>query len=311
MYENVQRRKEKLFQKKAIWMFLMVCTVVALCACGKDSTNNQQTINGLDKLGSVKIVSREEGSGTRTTFADLVGLGEMSNSTDNSDDTTKKAYVVDNAEKVVEYVGNNKNAIGYVPSGEILKNEKIKKINVNGKKATSQNIAKGKYDLSRSFYLTYTGKLRDVERDFITYIQGKGQETVGKTFVPIGKSKSFLSDKSSGTITIHGSTSMSGLLEELAKQYMKLNTNAKIKVEASDSTSGLNDVMKGTCNLGMSSRELKDYEKELLNYETIAKDGITVIVNKDNPVTNLSTKQLKALYKGNLKKWNDLNTKEK
>ncbi|MDD4371856.1 MAG: substrate-binding domain-containing protein [Anaerostipes sp.] len=302
-----------MFQKKAIWMFLMVCTVVGLCACGKDSTNNQQTMNGLDKLGSVKIVSREEGSGTRTTFADLVGLGEMSNSTDNSDDTTKKAHVVDNAEKVVEYVGNNKNVIGYVPSGEILKNqnEKIKAINVNGKKATSENIAKGKYDLSRSFYLTYTGKLRDVERDFISYIQGKGQETVGKNFVPIGKPRSFLSDKSSGTITIHGSTSMSGLLEELAKQYMKLNTNAKIKVEVSDSTSGLNDAMKGICDFGMSSRELKDYEKELLNYETIAKDGITVIVNKDNPVTNLSTKQLKALYKGSLTKWNDLNTKEK
>ena len=59
-------------------------------------------------------------------------------------------------------------------------------------------------------------------------------------------------------------------------------------------------------DLGMSSRELKDYEKELLSYEEIAKDEIVVIVQTDNPLENISSKDLKAIYTGSVLDWKDL-----
>ena len=68
---------------------------------------------------------------------------------------------------------------------------------------------------------------------------------------------------------------MAALMKEIAKiAYMKINTHATIQVTATDSTKGLNSVMSGNCDMAMSSRDLKDYEKELLNYNTVAKDKI-------------------------------------
>ena len=56
----------------------------------------------------------------------------------------------------------------------------------------------------------------------------------------------------------------------------------------------------------MSSRELESYEKELLEYEAFAKDGIAVIVNEENPLENLSLEQLKEIFDGSLKNWDEL-----
>ncbi|MDO4463811.1 MAG: substrate-binding domain-containing protein [Bacillota bacterium] len=83
--------------------------------------------------------------------------------------------------------------------------------------------------------------------------------------------------------------------------------DAVITVCQSDSTDGLTGAMNGTYDFGMASRELKDYEKELLNYEMIAKDGIAVIVNKENPLTNISLEQIKKIYTGDEKEWGNLN----
>ena len=64
--------------------------------------------------------------------------------------------------------------------------------------------------------------------------------------------------------------------------------------------------MDGSCDLAMSSRELKDYEKELLQSQAIAIDGIAVIVNLENPVENFSVEQIRAIYDGKYETWGDL-----
>ena len=73
-----------------------------------------------------------------------------------------------------------------------------------------------------------------------------------------------------------------------------------------DSTTGLNKAMDGSCDLAMSSRELKDYEKELLKSQVIATDGIAIIVNPENPVENLSVEQIQAIYDGKYRTWGEL-----
>lgn len=65
--------------------------------------------------------------------------------------------------------------------------------------------------------------------------------------------------------------------------------------------------MQGKCDFAMASRELKDYEKELLNYEMIAKDGIEIIVNEKNPLDDISIKELEEIYTGKISEWKELN----
>ncbi|MCI5752567.1 MAG: substrate-binding domain-containing protein [Oscillospiraceae bacterium] len=119
-------------------------------------------------------------------------------------------------------------------------------------------------------------------------------------------STSFLSDKSSGSITICGSTSMAPFIEKMAEDYYSYNPNVVIEITATDSSDGLNSAIRGECDLAMSSRELADYEDELLTKKAVARDGIAVIVNAENPVDDLSEEQIKYIYDNNAEKWSDL-----
>lgn len=96
-------------------------------------------------------------------------------------------------------------------------------------------------------------------------------------------------------------------MKTLAETYQTLNPNVKIEIRETDSQNGLSGAMEGTYDLGMSSRELKSYEEELLTKVKIAQDNIEVIVNKDNPVREISMDQLRKIYTGELTEWSQLN----
>lgn len=290
-------------------ILLMVLAFACLLAGCNSSVQKEKTtrVDGLDQLGEVEVISREDGSGTRSTFAQLAGFASESADSEQSDDTTEDAVIAESAEEVIGKVREGKSAIGYISMGASEELEQEKVLKVDGIEGTKENVEKGTYPLGRSFYLAHIGELSELEQDFLTYVKGKGQEIVEASFVPIGKSSTFLSNQSEGTIVIHGSTSVAPLMEELAAEYMKINSNARIQVEASDSTAGLTDAMQGACDFGMSSRELKDYEKELLDYDMIAKDGIEVIVNQENPLEDISLDQLKDIYTGTIHEWEELN----
>ncbi|MDD2978394.1 MAG: substrate-binding domain-containing protein [Hespellia sp.] len=289
------------------WLALLaICAVVGTTGC----TNNGKTdtvanVEGLDKLGNVQVISREDGSGTRSTFAELAGFAAAKkNDVAASDETTKDAQIAKNAEEVIAAVQKNESAVGYVSKGALDDDSGVKTLSVNGASADGSS----KYPLSRSFYLAYSGELNDAEQDFLTYVRGAGQSIVEESYGTVGKSSTFLSNQAGGTITISGSTSVAPLMEELADAYMQLNTNVQITVEESDSSQGLTKAMSGECNFGMASRELKDYESELLDYEAIAKDDIAVIVNEGNPLGDISLDVLRKIYIGDIKSWEELNS---
>ena len=241
------------------WSFLFtVCLMTALIGCGqKNSQVDKNNSEELNKLGQIQVISREEGSGTRDTFASLAGFNK--DGADGIDKTVNTATIADSMDSVIETVNKNPSAIGYVSAGTTGIGG-VKTLEINGE-AVSDN--KGKYPLTRSFYLAYSGTLNDVEQDFMTYVQSAGQEIVSGHYETIAKNATFLSNQSEGTIRIEGSTSMAALMKEIADAYMKMNTHATIQVTATDSTKGLNSVMSGNCDMAMSSRDLKDYEKEL------------------------------------------------
>ncbi len=288
--------------KKIVGLCLISLFLGVTGCMGTEDIPVQGQVAGLDKLGEIQVISREDGSGTRGTFAQLAGFDQSSE--DKSDLTREDAVIKNNAEEVIEVVKNENASIGYVSKGALTDDSEVKTLSINGIGVDTRNH---NYPLSRSFYIVYSGKLSELEQDFLTYVHGAGQEIVEKSYVPVAKSSTFLSNKAKGKIEITGSTSMAPLMTELAEAYMELNPNAIITVVETDSTDGINKAMTGECNLGMSSRDLKDYERELLDYEIIANDDIAVIVNADNPLSDITLDWLKRIYVGEVQKWEELN----
>lgn len=110
------------------------------------------------------------------------------------------------------------------------------------------------------------------------------------------------------SITVNGSTSVQPLAEELAKAFMAKNTNVKIDIQGGGSGVGIKSANDGVVDIGMSSRDLKTEEKNLKEIK-IAVDGIAVIVNPANEVTNLTMEQIKKIYIGEITDWSQVGGK--
>ena len=95
-------------------------------------------------------------------------------------------------------------------------------------------------------------------------------------------------------------------MEKLKEAYQQLNTNAEIEIQLSDSTTGLNMALAGACDIGMASRALKESERKNLNATVIALDGLAIIVNKENPVDNMTSDQIKGVFKGEITTWDQI-----
>lgn len=285
---------------KKIWAAVLAGAMVLSCCtgCSSDKGTAQEKVEGLDKLGEIHVISREEGSGTRNTFAQLAGF--KVNKSKDADKTVDSAEIAEDTYAVMNKVASDPSAIGYGSAGVLASDSQIKVLSVNGTYAGKKDA---RYPLSRSFYLVWNGKLSSVEDEFLRYIRSAGQEIVGQSYVEVSKQSSFLSVKPKGKITIAGSTSVGPLLECLAEEYMKCNPKAVIKVTQTDSGDGINQTIQGKCDMGMSSRELRDFEKELLDYEVIAKDEIAVVVNESNPLRDITVNQLEAIYTGKTTEW--------
>ena len=282
-------------KKNSFRRWPLILAVVALTAGMTACGSEKSTLPDLSSMGETVVISREEGSGTRAEFETLLKLPDSDWGT-----------VADSTEAVLAKVQEDKNAIGYVAYSSVSDTEE-KILQVDGVLPSEETISKDSYPLCRDYYLAYDGELTEVERDFITYVMTKGQEIVKDYCVPVKNTVTFLSDKSKGTIRIEGSTSMEAMINSLAEDYEKENPNAEIEVKATDSSRGLTAAISGSCDLAMSSRELKDYEAELLETKSIGRDAIAIVVNKENPVDNLTAKQIAKIYSGECKKWADLN----
>jgi phosphate transport system substrate-binding protein len=109
------------------------------------------------------------------------------------------------------------------------------------------------------------------------------------------------------TIAVGGSTSVNPLMELFVAEYGKAHSNVKFNVSATGSGDGIKGVPAGTCEIGMSSRELTPAEKGTdLTELVVAIDGIAVIVNPSNPISNLSTDQIREIYTGGITRWEQL-----
>lgn len=106
-------------------------------------------------------------------------------------------------------------------------------------------------------------------------------------------------------VIVAGSTSVQPYAEVLAEEYMILNPGTEVDIQGGGSSAGITAANSGTAHIGMSSRALNDEEKSMKSIE-IAKDGLVVIVNPNNPIKDLTLEQVRGIYSASITEWNQL-----
>ncbi len=290
---------------------------LSLAGCGSTSGSSETTASSADAntaadaagtdtsmSGAIAVVSREGGSGTRGAFIELMGIEEKDAEGNKNDRTTDEALIANSTNVVMTQVAGNEGGIGYVSLGSL--DNTVKAVKVDGTEATVDNVIAGTYKVSRPFNIATKGDISEVAQDFINYIMSaEGQQIINDNkYIPVDSAAAaFTSNNAEGTVVVGGSSSVSPVMEKLAEAYKAVNTNAKVEIQTTDSSSGMKAAIDGTVDIGMASRELKDEEKAELTPTVIAMDGIAVIVNNANPIEDISSEQIKQIYVGEITDW--------
>ena len=256
--------------------------------------------------GEVSVYSREDGSGTRGAFVELMGIEEKDASGEKVDMTTTSAAITNSTSVMMTSVAGDENGIGYISLGSL--NDTVKALKVDGAEATPDNVKSGDYKVARPFNIVTKDGLSDVAQDFVDFIMSSdGQKIVEEEgYISVAESAAaYAGSGQSGKIVIAGSSSVTPVMEKLAEAYKAINSGVTIEVNQSDSTTGVNMATEGTCDIGMVSRELKDSETGVTP-TVIAQDGIAIIVNNASTVDGLSSEQVKGIYTGEIANWEDV-----
>ena len=257
--------------------------------------------------GTINVISREDGSGTRGAFIELFGIQEEKDG-EKVDMTTEDASITNSTSVMMTTVAGDENAIGYISLGSL--NDTVKAVKIDGAEATAENVADESYKVSRPFNIVTGEKASEAAQDFVSYIMSAdGQQIIEDNgyIKADAEAGAYEATDAEGKVVVAGSSSVSPVMEKLKEAYEAVNKNVTVEVQQSDSTTGVTSVAEGICDIGMASRELKDEEKELgLTATVIAQDGIAVVVNTSNEIEDLTSDQVKAIFTGETTEWEDL-----
>lgn len=290
-------------QRKRYLTFLLagVLALSALAGC-KSAPDG-----GFDPSSSIGVISREDGSGTRSAFIELFGIEQKDADGNKVDLTTDTAAITDSTSVMMTTVSGDLYAIGYLSLGVL--NDTVKAIQIDGVDATTENIKNGNYKIARPFNIATKEELSEAAQDFINFIMSADGQTVieDNGYISVSDAEAYSGSVDSGKIVVSGSSSVTPVMEKLKEAYLLKNPNVTVEIQQSDSSTGMANAIDGTCDIGMASRELKDSElDEGLTSTTIAMDGIAVIVNNDSPVTGLTGEQVRNIFTGDATVWSDI-----
>ena len=289
---------KKLGKLAAVTLTLVLMGTMFTACGGGDSADGDSNIS---------VISREEGSGTRGAFVELLGIEEKDADGNKVDHTIETAEITNSTAVMMQTVASNNAAIGYISLGSL--DDSVRALKIDGVEASVDTVKSGEYKVSRPFNIVTGEETDEVTDDFSAYIlSDQGQAVVEQEgYVSQGSTGKFTGGKAKGKIVISGSTSVSPVMEVLKEAYMTINPDAEIELQTSDSTTGITDAISGVANIGMASRDLKDEETSQGVIATvIAKDGIAIIVNNQSAITELTSDQVKSIYTGTITKWSEL-----
>jgi len=281
--------------KKSRMLILGLIVIVALC-----STLLSGCIQNQEGFPIV-LIGRDSTSGTREFFwQNVMGKEDFSIMLQERNSNGGVYLTVTQTPGAIGYV-----SLGFVDSG-------VKALKINNITASADSVLAGTYPIARDLFMFTKGNATGAAKEFIEYTQSaEGQAVVEEEgFVPLPTSTPYNSSGKhlSGTLRISGSTTVFPIVEKAKDAFMKLYPDLLITVSSTGSGAGITAVGQGTVDIGMSSRDLKSSESnlELVRY-VIAKDGIAIIVNRENTYADsLTMEQLKAIYRGEITNWVDL-----
>lgn len=273
--------------------------------------NNAETSDAagdFDASEYINVTSREDGSGTRGAFIELFGIEEKDESGEKVDYTTDEANITNSTDVMMTTVAGDEYAIGYISLGSL--NDTVKAVSIDGAEATVENIKSGTYTIARPFNIATKGEISDAAQDFVNFIlSAEGQAVVSDNgYITVDDAaEAFASNGAEGKVVVAGSSSVTPVMEKLKEAYGAVNAAVEIEIQESDSTTGMTNALEGTCDIGMASRELKDSETEGgLTGTVIAMDGIAVVVNNDNPTSDLSKDDVNGIFRGEITTWDEI-----
>lgn len=266
---------------KILAIALSVLTIGSLAACGGSEFNPDKNIS---------VVTREDGSGTKSAFMEIIGLKGKKD--------IGGVVVATSTAAVLTEVKSNPLAIAFDSLGYVT--DEVKKLTVDGVAATPENIKNGTYAVSRPLSVVYKPEnLTGVNRAFMNYLCSSDAQTIIESngYVTSTDGASVYSKTGlTGSINLTGSTSLRPLMEKLATAFETIETGISVTVGGGGSGTGYNDAQNGVSAFGMISEKFNQAKAEGCVSKTVALDGIAIIVNLKNTVDNITKEQLKNIY---------------
>ena len=343
MCSRISQASARLFGLALLVAASLACVTLSACAHTSDLSSEQ-----------ISVYSREDGSGTRGAFAELLGLEtEMNGKT--VDTITPRAVVTNSTAVMMTSVASDPAAIGYISYGSL--NDMVKALEIDGVSPTSESIKDKSYPIFRAFSLVTNEPVdpaadsdgeggshpttaadapdaadtpepaddkRALIQDFMRFVasqQGQGiieeNRFVGSVEDPQTYTHASNQAKPAGKLVIAGSSSVAGVMEKLAEAYEQENPDVSLEIQQSDSTTGIAMVEAGTCDIGMTSRNLTETETASGMFATpLAFDGIAVIVSPTFPLDGLTSQEVRDIFSAEtttfseLPSWSQAETKE-
>lgn len=266
---------------------------------------------GFDPAAEIGLVSREDGSGTRSAFIELTGIQTKGSDGRKIDRTSPTTMIASSTAVALTTVAGDPASLGYLSLGAV--NDSVKIVKVDGVAPTREDIAAGRYALVHPFNVVTKGPieaLKPAARDFLNWILSEeGQRIVERagylrvsTVIPYTGAASV-----AGKVVCSGSSSVTPCMEKLKEAYCRTHVGVSIEVQQSDSSSGVADARDGVCDLGMASRALKGSESGSgLVATPIALDGLAVVVSPLNPIESISKEHLRKAFTGEISTWSQI-----
>ena len=285
----------------------LALAAAAFTACGGNDGSGGGEDAGQAGGQTIHVVSREDGSGTRGAFIELFGIEQKDANGDKADHTIETAEITNSTSVMMQTIAGNEAAIGYISLGSL--DDSVKALKIDGAEATADNVKSGDYKVSRPFNIVTKDGLSDAAKDFIAFIMSdEGQAVIEEEgYVSQGSQGAFKGGNVKGEVKISGSSSVTPVMEKLAEAYQAVNKDVTVSVQQSDSTTGITDAAEGVSDIGMASRALTDEELASgVSAQAIALDGIAVIVNLNNDLTEITSDSVLKIYTGEITTWADV-----
>ncbi len=289
--------------KKKLVRIVCAALAAAMCVVGFTACGN----GAFDPSNNITVVVREDGSGTKKAFMELIGL---------KDKADKSGVIIaTGTAAVLTEVEENPHAIAYDSLGYVT--DDVKKLTVEGVEATVANVKSGDYRISRPLNVVYkeASVASGLNAKYLEFLQSSDAQTIisAEGYVSTRDNAAAYSPDSSlsGTIDISGSTSLQPLMQKLAAKFKELQPNVTVNVGGGGSGTGYENAENGVSDFGMISENFTQEDAPSCTYYEVAKDGIAVIVNLENTLDDISMEQLKNIFdkdagENEISKWNQL-----